>query len=116
MCFDGLASVLRPFQRLLCDQAFLKLSAHSCPMPKSTKHFTREVRRVRQISAWIKVKDRAVAECRVMDISNNGAKIVAATATVVPDRFQLAFFEGDQTRSCEVIWRHGKVFGVKFAR
>jgi hypothetical protein len=35
--------------------------------------------------------------------------------SVVPDRFELAFAEGDQTRSCEVIWRHGKICGVKFA-
>jgi hypothetical protein len=50
-----------------------------------------------------------------ISISNNGAKIVAATASVVPDRFQLAFFQGGRTRTCEVIWRHGKVLGVKFA-
>jgi hypothetical protein len=84
-------------------------------MPKPIKHFEREVRRARHLSAWIKVQDRATTECQVMDISNNGAKIVAATALAVPNRFQLAFFQGDQTRTCEVIWRHGKVFGVKFA-
>jgi hypothetical protein len=84
------------------------------PMQKPTKHFEREVRRARQLSAWIKVQDRDIAECQVMDISNNGAKIV--TASAVPDRFQLAFFQGDQTRTCEVIWRHGKILGVKFAR
>jgi hypothetical protein len=85
------------------------------PMPKPIKHFEREVRRARHLSAWIKVKDRAIAECQVMDISNNGAKIIAAPASAVPDHFQLAFFQGDQTRTCEVIWRHGKVLGVKFA-
>jgi PilZ domain len=85
-------------------------------MPKPIKHLEREVRRARHLSAWIKVQDRAIAECHVMDISSNGAKIVIATSSTVPDHFQLAFFQGDQTRSCEVIWRHGKVFGVKFAR
>jgi hypothetical protein len=85
-------------------------------MPKPTKYFEREVRRARHLSAWIKVQDRAVAECEVMDISSNGAKIVATMPAGVPDRFQLAFFTGDQTRSCEVIWRHGKVLGIKFTR
>jgi len=61
------------------------------------------------------VQDRAITVCQVMDVSNNGAKIVAATGSAVPDRFQLAFFQGDQTRTCEVILRHGKVLGVKFA-
>jgi hypothetical protein len=83
-------------------------------MPKPIKHFEREVRRARHLSAWIKVQDRTIAECHVMDISKNGAKILTATPSVVPDRFQLAFFEGGQTRTCEVIWRHGKVLGVKF--
>jgi PilZ domain len=90
--------------------------AYICKMPKPIKHLEREVRRARHLSAWIKEQDRTIAECQVMDISNNGAKIVTATSSVVPDRFQLAFFQGDQTRTCEVIWRHGKVFGVKFAR
>jgi hypothetical protein len=85
-------------------------------MRKPIKHFEREVRRARHVSAWIKVRDRAVAECEVMDISSNGAKIVAAMPADVPDRFQLAFFTGGQTRSCEVIWRHGKVLGIKFSR
>jgi hypothetical protein len=85
-------------------------------MRKPIKHFEREVRRARHLSAWIKVQDRAIAECQVMDISSNGAKIVATAASSVPDRFQLAFFTGDQNRSCEVIWRHGKVLGIKFAQ
>jgi len=50
-----------------------------------------------------------------MDISTNGAKVVIATSSTIPDRFELAFFNGGQTRSCEVIWRRGKVLGVKFA-
>jgi PilZ domain len=84
-------------------------------MPKPINHYEREVRRARRLLAWIKVQDRTIAECHVMDISNNGAKIAAATASPIPDHFQLSFFEGDQARSCEVIWRHGKVFGVRFA-
>jgi PilZ domain len=85
-------------------------------MPKSIKPFDREVRRTRRLSAWIKVQDSTIAECYVMDISLNGAKIVTEKSTAIPDRFQLAFFQGDQTRRCELIWRHGKVLGVKFAR
>jgi hypothetical protein len=84
-------------------------------MPKPIKHFVREVRRVRHLSAWITVQDGATNECQVMDISSQGAKVVAATAATLPERFQLAFSRGGETRSCEVIWRHGKVLGVRFA-
>ena len=85
-------------------------------MRKPTNHFEREVRRVRHLSAWITVQGRASAECQVMDISKNGAKIVSEIPLAVPNRFQLAFSEGGQMRSCEVIWRHGRMLGVKFAQ
>jgi hypothetical protein len=84
-------------------------------MPKPITHIKREVRRARRIWAWIRVQDRTIGECHVMDISKNGAKIVAVTTSLVPDRFELAFAEGGQARNCEVIWRHGKIFGIKFA-
>jgi len=74
-------------------------------MLKPVNHIKREVRRARRVSASIRVQDRAIAECHVMDISRNGAKLIAGTSSLVPDRFQLAFAEGDQTRSCEVLWR-----------
>jgi PilZ domain len=96
-------------------QAFLISPGHICGMsPPPDKRFKREVRRVRHVSAWIKVQDRAMAECRVLDISKDGAKIVAADPSSVPDLFQLAFFHGDKTKCCKVIWRQGKLLGVKF--
>ena len=44
--------------------------------------------------------------------SKNGAKII--TEEQVPNRFQLAFFQGGENRVCEVIWRRAKMLGVKF--
>lgn len=85
-----------------------------CPMPKLINRTKREVRRTRRQWAWVMVHDRTIAECHLMDISKSGAKIAAATSSLVPDRFELAFVQGGKTRSCEVIWRHGKIFGVKF--
>ena len=50
-----------------------------------------------------------------MDISINGAKIISAMPAQVPDRFELAFTQGDDKRRlCEVVWRRGKVIGVQF--
>jgi hypothetical protein len=76
------------------------------------KHLEREVRRARHFPAQIKVEGRAHCACQVLDISTHGAKVVAAS--VVPDRFELAFFEGGQRRVCEVVWRRAKMIGVKF--
>jgi hypothetical protein len=78
------------------------------------KHFEREVRRSRHLSAWIKVEGRAHCECQVLDISTHGAKVVAGTPSDVPDHFELAFSKGGQRRVCEVVWRRAKMLGIKF--
>jgi PilZ domain len=81
--------------------------------PKATK---REVRRmIRQQSAWITLNGEAATECRIMDISKRGAKIYPNGSAPVPDRFELAFFiEDEKRRACEVIWRRGRMLGIKF--
>jgi len=44
-----------------------------------------------------------------------GAKVVIEASASVPERFELAFFQSvDQRRVCEVVWRTGKVLGVRF--
>jgi hypothetical protein len=82
-------------------------------MAKPTK---RSERLVRPISAWLVTSGRANQECLVLDISPRGAKVVVQAGSAIPDRFELAFFQSiDKRRMCEVIWRRGKVLGVKFA-
>jgi PilZ domain len=76
------------------------------------KHFEREVRRARHLSARIMVAGRAYCECQVLDISKHGAKLIVPS--VVPDRFELAFSESGQHRVCEVVWRRAKMLGIKF--
>ncbi|NOJ43471.1 PilZ domain-containing protein [Bradyrhizobium sp. WSM 1791] len=54
-------------------------------------------------------------ECFVLDVSPGGAKIVTDAAFDVRDSFQLALVPEHATRqSCEVVWRRGKTYGVKF--
>jgi hypothetical protein len=85
-------------------------------MRTPSKYFKREVRRARYLSAWIVEAGHTDRECQVMDISKNGAKIIAAMPSQVPDRFELMFTQGDtKRRLCDVIWRRGKVIGVQFA-
>jgi PilZ domain len=78
------------------------------------KHFERDVRRTRRLSAWIKTEGRALLECQVLDISQQGAKVSVETPPAVPDRFELAFSHGGQSRVCEVMWRRAKMLGVRF--
>jgi hypothetical protein len=75
----------------------------------------REVRRIRHQSGWIALNGVPSAECHIMDISNRGAKIIPDGTLVIPARFELAFVQGDR-RACEVIWRRGRMPGVKFVR
>jgi PilZ domain len=71
--------------------------------------------RVRPIPAWIVTNGRAGCECQVMDLSATGAKVVVQISSDVADRFELAFFaDAGKRRACEVIWRRGKMLGVKF--
>jgi hypothetical protein len=75
----------------------------------------REVRRSRHTYAWITINGLAASECEVMDISWSGAKIVPDGASAIPARFELSLVQGDQKRQiCEVVWRRGKMLGVKF--
>jgi hypothetical protein len=67
------------------------------------------------MSAWIVTAGRADRECRVIDISPVGAKVVLPANSGVSDSFDLVFFQSvNPRRTCEVIWRAGKVLGVKF--
>jgi hypothetical protein len=76
-------------------------------MPQPTTHFEREVRQVRQVLAWLVLKGQANRECQVLDVSRHGAKVVVQIRSEVLTRFELAFFQGEQRRVCEVIWAAG---------
>jgi hypothetical protein len=52
-------------------------------------------------------------ECEVMDISQNGAKIVVETGSMISTRFELAF-GADSRRACDLVWRLGNTLGVRF--
>jgi hypothetical protein len=95
--------------------AFSIMAAQAIPMRTPTKHFEREVRRVRHVSAWIVLTGEVNQGCQVMDISKNGAKLVVGIPSEVPQKFDLAFTPtASKRQACEVIWRRGKMIGVQF--
>ncbi len=66
-------------------------------------------------TAWSVINGRADRECSLMDASPATAKVVVEDSSSIPERFELAFFQAvDKRRKCEVIWRRGKLLGVKF--
>jgi hypothetical protein len=73
-------------------------------------------RQLRKQSAWMTVDDgMSEHECFVLDVSPGGAKIVTDVAMDVRDRFELGLaVDHSKRQSCEVVWRRGKTYGIKF--
>jgi PilZ domain len=98
------------------EKAIARIMRNEAAKPPA-KPVKRAARRIRQLSAWIVLPGLDDCECQVMDVSADGAKIISAIPSQVPDRFALAFAKGDDKhRLCEVAWRRGKVIGVRFAK
>jgi len=77
----------------------------------------RPSRKARHHGAWITLDDDIRSyECRVLDVSAGGAKLVADIDALVGSSFKLSVAPRSLVRKpCEVVWRKGRVIGVKFA-
>jgi hypothetical protein len=73
-------------------------------------------RQLHKQPAWMTVDDGVTnRECFVLDVSPGGARIVTDVAIDVRDKFGLALVrDRPRHQSCEVVWRRGKTYGVKF--
>lgn len=73
-------------------------------------------RQLHKQPAWMTVDEGLTnRECFVLDVSPGGARIVTDVAIDVRDRFGLALVrDRPKHQSCEVVWRRGKTYGVKF--
>ncbi len=78
----------------------------------------RDVRRSIQQTAWITLEGGfAARQCLVHNVSSTGAKITVSDSSVPSGRVVLAFSRDAKTgRPCNVVWRRGRSFGVKFVR
>jgi hypothetical protein len=78
----------------------------------------REVRKSLHQPGWITLEGGFAARpCVVRDLSTSGAKITIDDPNSLPAKLRLAFSRDARTgRSCEVVWRRGKVVGIKFVR
>jgi hypothetical protein len=68
--------------------------------------------------AWLTLGDEMTkTDCFVLDVSPGGARIETEAEIDVADRFNLALVPDHPKRQpCEVVWRRGKTFGIKFVR
>jgi hypothetical protein len=73
-------------------------------------------RQMNKWPAWFTRDDGVTRiECFVLDVSPGGAKIVTDAAIDVRDNFVMAVMpERPKRQSCEVVWRRGRTYGVKF--
>jgi hypothetical protein len=76
----------------------------------------RESRKSLRRPGWITLDGGfAVRPCVVEDLSSSGAKITIEDSNTLPAKLRLAFSRDARTgRPCEVVWREGRTFGVKF--
>jgi PilZ domain len=78
----------------------------------------REARKSVQQSGWITLDGGFAARpCTVLDLSSAGAKITVEDPQAVTAKVRLAFSRDARTgRTCQVVWRRGKILGIKFVR
>ena len=78
----------------------------------------RDVRRSVQQTGWVTLEGGfATRECFVHDLSATGAKITVSDSSMLAGRIKLAFSRDARSgRLCDVVWRRGKSFGVRFVR
>jgi hypothetical protein len=78
----------------------------------------REARKSLHQPGWITLEGGFAARpCVVQDLSISGAKVTIEDPNALPAKLRLAFSRDARTgRNCEVVWRRGKVVGVKFVR
>ncbi len=73
-------------------------------------------RQLQKHPAWLTVDNEATrCECTVLDVSPGGAKITTDAAIDINDKFVLALVPAHPRRQpCEVVWRRGNIFGIRF--
>ena len=79
---------------------------------KSQKRAERRMKR--DFPARVMLGGFAKRDCKVVDISESGARIVVSSAIELPRQFSIAF--ASTTRPCQLVWRNGTMAGVKFLK
>ena len=78
----------------------------------------REARKSLRQPGWITLEGGFAARpCVVEDLSSSGARVTVEDNNTLPAKLRLAFTRDARSgRPCEVVWRRGKTYGVKFVQ
>ena len=57
-----------------------------------------------------------VIDCKILDLSDNGARVAGPTGVDMPDVFELQIDSSRILGTAEVVWREQHQVGVKFLR
>jgi len=57
-----------------------------------------------------------LGRCKLIDVSESGAKLIQLEPTDAPDKFNLVLADGKIRRRCEVAWRSERDLGVRFVK
>ena len=58
-----------------------------------------------------------LGRCKLIDVSESGAKLIQLGSTDAPDKFNLVLTrDGKIRRRCEVAWRSERDLGVRFVK
>ena len=73
-------------------------------------------RQTANLPAWIESHNNSLLErCRLVDISEKGAKLTFADIDNLPEQFNLHLSRvGQPPKQCRIIWRRGDEVGVEF--
>ena len=76
----------------------------------------RETRKSVRQAGWITLDGGFAARaCEILDLSSSGAKVVISDGSALSTKIKLGFTrDGRGGRPCEVVWRRGKTFGLRF--
>jgi hypothetical protein len=100
-----------------CFDAFTRGRFHLTKLRRSDAYHKAQTRASKSAAAHCvdHVEDDLVShECQVLDVSLNGAKLVADIGVAIGSRFRLSAVPDALARQrCEVVWRRGKMFGVR---
>ncbi|MDR3489032.1 MAG: PilZ domain-containing protein [Bradyrhizobium sp.] len=73
-----------------------------------------ERRMKRDFPAQVMLGGFAKRDCKVVDISESGARIAISGAIDLPRQFSIAF--ASSAKPCQLVWRNGTMVGVKFLK
>jgi PilZ domain len=73
-----------------------------------------ERRMKRDFPARVMLDGFAKRDCKIVDISESGARLAISGITELPRRFNIGF--ASTTRPCQLVWQNGTMAGVKFLK